>query len=257
MQLACDQADRSQYFALWTATLRSLIAAVVLLGLLWGTGNLILPRRGDLPSCSVSLFPIWSPSRHCRDRHPVRSGRARHRAGLHHAALGNPGGAAVSWRACHQAPFGRWRVGVRGLGTHVQSRLIRLERRSGFARQRSASARGRLLAVSIVCVRAHKWISTPFQLVFWESLLATGLLALLALLFDGIPRSNGRCLGASAALQRGMRERAGLLGDGDGQSKPAAPRPHSDCWERPWSARSALRSHSVSPSPWCCSARWS
>ena len=34
---------------LWTATFRSLIAAVVLLGLLWGQGNLIVPRRGDLP----------------------------------------------------------------------------------------------------------------------------------------------------------------------------------------------------------------
>jgi drug/metabolite transporter (DMT)-like permease len=43
-------------------------------------------------------------------------------------------------------------------------------------------------AVSIVYVRAHKWISTPFQLVFWEVLLATGLLALLALFFDGVPR---------------------------------------------------------------------
>ena len=42
-------------------------------------------------------------------------------------------------------------------------------------------------AVSIVYVRAHKWISTPFQLVFWEALLATGLLALLALFFDGVP----------------------------------------------------------------------
>ena len=43
-------------------------------------------------------------------------------------------------------------------------------------------------AVSIVYVRAHRWISTPFQLVFWEALLASGLLGLLALLFDGVPR---------------------------------------------------------------------
>jgi drug/metabolite transporter (DMT)-like permease len=42
-------------------------------------------------------------------------------------------------------------------------------------------------AVSIVYVRAHRWISTPFQLVFWEALLASFLLALLAILFDGIP----------------------------------------------------------------------
>src|SRR5688500_7621063 len=34
---------------LWTAALRSLVASVVLLALLWGQGNLIVPRRGDLP----------------------------------------------------------------------------------------------------------------------------------------------------------------------------------------------------------------
>jgi drug/metabolite transporter (DMT)-like permease len=34
---------------LWTAALRSLIAAVVLLGLLLSQGNFVVPRRGDLP----------------------------------------------------------------------------------------------------------------------------------------------------------------------------------------------------------------
>jgi drug/metabolite transporter (DMT)-like permease len=43
-------------------------------------------------------------------------------------------------------------------------------------------------AVSIVYVRAHEWISTPFQLEFWEVLLAGALLALLALVFEGVPQ---------------------------------------------------------------------
>src|SRR4029450_345309 len=34
---------------LWTSALRSLVASVVLLALQWGQGNLIVPRRGDLP----------------------------------------------------------------------------------------------------------------------------------------------------------------------------------------------------------------
>jgi drug/metabolite transporter (DMT)-like permease len=42
-------------------------------------------------------------------------------------------------------------------------------------------------AASILHVRAHKWISTPFQLVFWEVLLSTVLLVLIALLFEGVP----------------------------------------------------------------------
>ncbi len=42
-------------------------------------------------------------------------------------------------------------------------------------------------AVSILYVRAHTWISTPFQLVFWQCLLATFILAALALAVDGVP----------------------------------------------------------------------
>jgi drug/metabolite transporter (DMT)-like permease len=42
-------------------------------------------------------------------------------------------------------------------------------------------------AASILHVRAHRWVSTPFQLVFWEVLLATALLAGLALHFEGLP----------------------------------------------------------------------
>jgi drug/metabolite transporter (DMT)-like permease len=42
-------------------------------------------------------------------------------------------------------------------------------------------------AVSIVYVRAHTWVSTPFQLVFWEVLLATAVSSVLALAVDGLP----------------------------------------------------------------------
>src|SRR5262249_43457280 len=42
-------------------------------------------------------------------------------------------------------------------------------------------------AANIVYVRAHKWISTPFQLVFWQVLLAAGLLSSIAWCVDGPP----------------------------------------------------------------------
>jgi drug/metabolite transporter (DMT)-like permease len=42
-------------------------------------------------------------------------------------------------------------------------------------------------ALSILQVRAHKWVSTPFQLVFWQVLLATLLLGILAFLLEGAP----------------------------------------------------------------------
>jgi drug/metabolite transporter (DMT)-like permease len=43
-------------------------------------------------------------------------------------------------------------------------------------------------AANILYVRAHKWVSTPFQLTFWQTLLATYVLSTLALLFDGVPQ---------------------------------------------------------------------
>ena len=43
-------------------------------------------------------------------------------------------------------------------------------------------------ASSILYVRAHRWISTPFQLVFWETLLAATILLMLAFWFEGPPR---------------------------------------------------------------------
>ena len=43
-------------------------------------------------------------------------------------------------------------------------------------------------AVSILHVRAHKWVSTPFELVPWQALLATCALMLLALTFEGVPQ---------------------------------------------------------------------
>jgi drug/metabolite transporter (DMT)-like permease len=42
-------------------------------------------------------------------------------------------------------------------------------------------------AASILHVRAHKWVSTPFELVPWQALLATCTLVLLAFIFEGVP----------------------------------------------------------------------
>jgi drug/metabolite transporter (DMT)-like permease len=42
-------------------------------------------------------------------------------------------------------------------------------------------------AISILQVRGHRWVSTPYQLVLWEVLLAAVVLALLAYLIEGVP----------------------------------------------------------------------
>jgi drug/metabolite transporter (DMT)-like permease len=44
-------------------------------------------------------------------------------------------------------------------------------------------------AVSILHIRAHKWIATPFELVPWQALIATAILIPLAWLFEGMLRA--------------------------------------------------------------------
>jgi drug/metabolite transporter (DMT)-like permease len=73
--------------------------------------------------------------------------------------------------------------------------LLLLFNPSSFAWDDHAAVTGNLLvllgslcwAVSILHVRAHKWVSTPFELVPWQALLATCVLAPLALFFEGTP----------------------------------------------------------------------
>jgi drug/metabolite transporter (DMT)-like permease len=43
-------------------------------------------------------------------------------------------------------------------------------------------------AASILQVRAHKWVSSPFQLIFWQVLLATLVLGVLALVLEEPPQ---------------------------------------------------------------------
>lgn len=42
-------------------------------------------------------------------------------------------------------------------------------------------------AANIVYVRAHRWVTPPFELAFWQALLATGVLSVAALLAEGAP----------------------------------------------------------------------
>jgi drug/metabolite transporter (DMT)-like permease len=174
---------------LWVAAGRSLIASVALLGLLWGQGHLIVPRRGDVPvilgialphmiafSVLVAIgiqfvpasraivlgytTPLWViPMARLFLGEPITR---RHVAG---------GGVALGGLALMFNPASfDWNDGRALLG-------------NGLLLLASAC-----WAVSIVYVRAHSWVSTPFQLVFWEVLLATIVLSLLALAVDGLPR---------------------------------------------------------------------
>jgi drug/metabolite transporter (DMT)-like permease len=45
-------------------------------------------------------------------------------------------------------------------------------------------------AVSIVYVRSHRWLASPFQLLFWQVLIAAVILTALGIAVEGIPRPD-------------------------------------------------------------------
>lgn len=174
---------------LWTTAIRSAIATVVLFGLLLARGQLIVPRRGDVPVVLViTVFHMVAFS-------------ALVAFGLQFVPVGRSivlGYTTPLWVAPGAwlllgEPMTRPRLVGICLGL---AGLAVLFNPLDFAwnDDRALIGNGLVLlaamcwAVSILYVRAHTWISTPFQLVFWQALLATAILSILALSIDGAPR---------------------------------------------------------------------
>jgi drug/metabolite transporter (DMT)-like permease len=174
---------------LWAAALRSAVATVVLFGLLGVQGNLIVPRRADIPVVLGIALPhmVAFSSLVAIGLQFVPAGRA--------IILGytTPLWVIPAARLWLGEPITRRHViggGIALAGVILMFNPVSFD----WADKRALLGNGLLLlaaacwALSIVLVRAHVWVSTPLQLVFWETLLASLLLAALALFFDGLPR---------------------------------------------------------------------
>ena len=206
---------------LWTSALRSAVGTAVLLVLLAATRQLIVPRRGDVPVVLVvALFHMVGFS-------PLVA------AGLTVAPVGRsivlgytmplwvlPG----AWLFLGEAITARKLAGVAlalgGLGVLFNPAAIDWRNGSLLGGQALILAAAACWAVSIVYVRGHRWLATPFQLVFWQALVATVLLTAAAWAVDGplvvewTPRllgalgfagrvGTGLALWASAVVSRG------------------------------------------------------
>jgi len=174
---------------LWMTAIRSGVAMVVLAGLMLATGNLRPPRRADMPVVlSITLL------------HMV--GFAAFMAiGLQAVPAGRSivlGYTTPLWVIPGALLFlGERITPLRAAGVALgMGGLVVLFNPFTFdwADRRALIGNGLILlsafcwALSIIHTRAHRWVSTPFQLVFWEVLLATILLSALALAFEGLPR---------------------------------------------------------------------
>ena len=174
---------------LWTTAIRSAIATAALFVLLLARGDLILPRRGDVPVIlSVALLHMGAFS-------------ALVAFGIQFVPVGRSivlGYSTPLWVAPAawlflSEPLSRSRLAGIGLGL---AGLATLFNPLAFDwSDRNALIGNGLILLAAVCwaanilyVRAHTWISSPFQLVFWQALLATCVLSTLALSIEGIPR---------------------------------------------------------------------
>jgi drug/metabolite transporter (DMT)-like permease len=174
---------------LWTTAIRSAIATAALFVLLLARGDLILPRRGDVPVIlSVALLHMGAFSAFVA-------------FGIQFVPVGRSivlGYSTPLWVAPAawlflSEPLSRSRLAGVGLGL---AGLATLFNPLAFDwSDRNALIGNGLILLAAVCwaanilyVRAHTWISSPFQLVFWQALLATAVLSMLALSIEGTPR---------------------------------------------------------------------
>ena len=173
---------------LWSTALRCAIASVALASLLWLRGEFIVPKRGDLTVVlSTGLLHMTAYS-------------ALTAAGLQFLSAGRAivlGYTTPIWVTFGARIFlseaispGRALgvcLGLAGLSMIFNPVSLDWNDRNALIGSSLIMFAASCWAANIVYVRAHRWISTPFQLVFWQVLLACIVLSILAALIDGVP----------------------------------------------------------------------
>ena len=173
---------------LWATALRCMIASAALAPLLWAQGDFIIPRRGDLPVifCTSILHLVAFSALIAIGLQFVPAGRA--------IVLGYT---TPLWVAIGAAMFLSEEITRRraiGIGFGLAGLAVIFNPQTLNWGDRNALFGSGLILVAAFCwagnivyVRAHRWISTPFQLVFWQVLLAAALLSVIAWFVEGPP----------------------------------------------------------------------
>lgn len=173
---------------LWTTTLRSAVATVALLAVLLARGRLIVPCRGDVPVIfTVAVLHMGAFSvLVCFALQIVPVGRS--------IVLGYTTPlwvAPAAWLLLREPVTAQRLAGI-ALGLSGIAIMFNPMAFNWSDRQ-ALIGNGLLLfaalcwAANIVYVRSHSFISKPFQLLFWQALLATVLLGAISLVHDGVP----------------------------------------------------------------------
>lgn len=171
---------------LWAVALRTAIAAVVLVAVAWLGGRLVRPPRDDLPVLlSITLLHIVGFS--------VLSSW-----GLMLVPAGRsvvlayttplwviPGARLFLGERLTRRRAAGVAIGLLGLLTLFNPLALDWGDHEVILGHLAIVAAAMLWAGSILHIRGHRWRATPFELLPWETMLATGILAVLALTVSG------------------------------------------------------------------------
>ena len=182
---------------LWMMALRSAIATVALFALAAPLGRLARPPRADLPVLlSITLLHMigfgvlaaWG-------LHLVPTGRSVVLAYTTPLWVA-PGAALFLGERLTTRRIVGVVVGLLGLLALFNPLTFDWTSREAVLGNGAIMLGALLWAASILHIRAHRWQSTPFDLVPWEMLLATAILAPVAFMTEGAPAPdwNGRLL---------------------------------------------------------------
>jgi drug/metabolite transporter (DMT)-like permease len=171
--------------------LRSWIAAATVLPILLLQGSFIVPRRGDLPVVlSISLLHMVGFA-------------VLVAAGLQYVPAGKaivlgyttPLWVAIGARAFLGEAITGWRalgiaLGLAGLGVIFSPQVFDWSDTNTLLGCGFVLLGAACWAVSIVYVRSHRWLASPFQLLFWQVLIAAVILTVLGIAVEGMPRPD-------------------------------------------------------------------
>jgi drug/metabolite transporter (DMT)-like permease len=173
---------------IWTVAIRSVIGAAALFVLALALGSLRLPPRADVPV--LLSFPLL---------HMVGFGVLAS-IGLGLVPTGRsvllayttplwvmPGAALFLGERLSRRRVGGVVVGLLGLAVLLNPLALDWTSRDAVIGHGAMILAAMSWAASIVHLRGHRWRSTPFDLLPWQSLLAAVVVTALAFAADGIP----------------------------------------------------------------------
>lgn len=176
----------TQVTPLWTTAIRTGIGALALLAMLAASKQFRIPKRGDVPVVlAISLFHMVAFA-------------ALMTTGLKYVPVGRSivlgyttplSVAPAAWLLLKEDLAARQVIGIviglTGLAIMFNPSAFDWTNRDAVLGNGLLLLSALAWSVSILYTRAHRWIATPFQLVFWQALLATILLTILALIIEG------------------------------------------------------------------------